>query len=94
VRKEIILLIVAVPLAFLTASDTWKRVASIATLMILLVVGLLKIGLRKLCDRMQPSLHDSIGDVRDPGSAAVLVSLVMTAMFWLTALWGRAEQVL
>ncbi len=79
----------AVPLAFVITPDAWKRVALIAVLLLLVVVELLNTAIEKLADHVAPTLHPGIGRIKDMGSAAVGVALLLAAAIWLVAIGER-----
>jgi diacylglycerol kinase (ATP) len=54
-----------------------------------LVVELLNTAIEKLADRLTTDHDPQIGRVKDMGSAAVGVSLVLTGLFWLFAIAER-----
>ena len=85
VRQEIILLIIAVPLAIFIGADVWKRAALVAIVLAVIAVELLNTCLEKLCDHVTPELHPKIKIVKDMGSAAVLFTLVAGGLVWLAA---------
>jgi diacylglycerol kinase (ATP) len=87
VRQELILLALAVPLACIIVSDGWKRMALVGVMLGVLAVELLNTAIEKLCDCLHPDQHDLIGYVKDLGSAAVLMSLLLAGLTWLTAIW-------
>jgi diacylglycerol kinase (ATP) len=89
IQQELWLLLLAIPLAFLVASDAWRRVALIGVMLLLLVVELLNTALEKLSDHVTPDLHPSIGFVKDLGSAAVFFALLIAGMVWLVAVAER-----
>jgi diacylglycerol kinase (ATP) len=89
IQQELILLVAAVPLAFVVAADTWRRVALIAVVLLLLVVELLNTALEKFADHVTPDTHPKIGFVKDLGSAAVGLSLLLVGLVWLVALGER-----
>jgi diacylglycerol kinase (ATP) len=88
-RQEIIALIVAIPVAFLIAADTWRRVALIGVILLLMIVELLNTALEKLSDHVTPHHHDAIGRIKDMASAAVGLALLLAAAVWLVALAER-----
>src|SRR5262245_6205093 len=49
-QQELVALAIGIPLAFLIATDTWRRVTLIGVLVLLLIVELLNTGLEKLAD--------------------------------------------
>jgi diacylglycerol kinase (ATP) len=88
-RQELIALVVAVPVAFLVAEQTWKRLALIAVVAFVLVVELLNTAIEKLADRVNLAIDPQIGRVKDMGSAAVGLALLIAGMAWLLALAER-----
>ena len=88
-RLELIALVLAVPVAFLLAEQAWKRLALIAVVAFVLVVELLNTAIEKLADRVNLAIDPQIGRVKDMGSAAVGLALLIAAMTWLLALAER-----
>ena len=85
-RQELVALALAVPLAFVVASTPWKRLALIAVILLLIIVELLNTAIEKLADHVTPKVHPGIGRIKDMGSAAVGVALVVAAAVWLVAI--------
>jgi len=88
-RQELVVLVLAVPLAFLVTEASWKRLVLIGVVLLLLVVELLNTAIEKLADRVSREIDPQIGRVKDMGSAAVGVALVMAGLFWLFAIAER-----
>jgi diacylglycerol kinase (ATP) len=88
-RQEIIVFVVAVPIAFLVATDAWRRVALIGVILLLMIVELLNTAVEKLSDHVTPHRHDAIGRIKDMASAAVGLALLLAAAVWLVALAER-----
>lgn len=89
IREELVILVLAVPAAFLIAATTARAVGLIVVLLLLLAVELLNTAIEKLCDRLTLERDDQIGRVKDMGSAAVGVTLVMAGLLWLFAIAER-----
>ena len=89
VREELVILAISIPLALLIGATTMRRVELVATVVLVLVVELLNTAIEKLADRLTREHDPQIGQVKDMGSAAVGVSLVMAGMFWIFALVER-----
>ena len=85
-REELLALIIAVPLAFVVASQPWKRLALIGVILLLMAVELLNTAIEKLSDHVTPALHPDIGRIKDISSAAVGVALAIAGFTWLLAL--------
>jgi diacylglycerol kinase (ATP) len=88
-RQELAVFVPAVPLAFVIAEGAWKRLALIGVLMLLFVVELLNTAIEKLSDRVTPAIDPQIGRVKDMGSAAVGLTLLVAGAVWLLALAER-----
>jgi len=91
VREELVAIAFAVPLAFLVASEPWKRIALIGVLLLLLIVELLNTAIEKLADHVTSATHPAIGRIKDMGSAAVAVALILAALVWLEAIAERLD---
>ncbi len=90
-REELVALALSVPLAFLIASEPWKRLALIGVILLLLAIELLNTAIEKLSDHVTPAQHPDIGRIKDMSSAAVGVALALAGFTWLLALaeWLR-----
>jgi len=88
-RQELIALVVAIPVAFLVAEESWKRLALIAVVAFVLVVELLNTAIENLADRVNLAVDPQIGRVKDMGSAAVGLALLIAGLTWLLALAER-----
>jgi diacylglycerol kinase (ATP) len=89
VREELAILAVSVPLAWLIGATTMRRVELVAVVVLVLVVELLNTAIEKLADRLTTDHDQKIGQVKDMGSAAVGVALLMAGLFWLFAIAER-----
>ena len=89
VREEIVALALALPAAWLCGATTMRRVELVAAVALVLIVELLNTAIEKLADRLTTDHDLQIGRVKDMGSAAVGVTLVMAALFWLFAIAER-----
>jgi len=88
-REELIALAIAVPLAFVVATEAWKRFALIGVVLLLMAVELLNTAIEKLSDHVTPHHHDAIGRIKDMASAAVGLSLLLCGAVWLVTLAER-----
>jgi diacylglycerol kinase (ATP) len=89
VREELIALALSVPFAWLAGATVMRRVELVATVALVLVVELLNTAIEKLSDRLTTEHDPQIGRVKDMGSAAVGVALVMAGLFWMFAIAER-----
>ena len=89
VREELFVLLLAVPLACVVGETIMRRVELVAAVALVLVVELLNTAIEKLADRLTMDHDPQIGQVKDMGSAAVGVALLMAGAFWLFAIAER-----
>jgi diacylglycerol kinase (ATP) len=89
VREELFVLALSVPLAWLCGATIMRRVELVAAVALVLTVELLNTAIEKLADRLTTDHDPQIGRVKDMGSAAVGVALIMAATFWLFAVVER-----
>ena len=85
-RQEIAAIVIAVPLAFVIAAEPWKRLLLILAVLFVMVVELLNTAIEKLADHVTAAQHPEIGRVKDMGSAAVGIALLIAGLAWLLAL--------
>lgn len=88
-RQELAMLALSVPLAFLIATDNWTRLALVCLVLFVMIVELLNTAIEKLADRVTLEHDPMIGRVKDMGSAAVGLSLLVAGLFWLLAIYER-----
>ncbi len=82
IREELVALVIALPLAWLIGTSAIRRVEMIGVVLLVLTVELLNTAIEKLADRLTLDHDPQIGRVKDLGSAAVGVSLLIAAMVW------------
>lgn len=88
-RQEVAVLLVSIPLAFVIAETAWTRLALVGVVVFLMVVELLNTAIEKLADRVSREFDFQIGTVKDIGSAAVGLSLLLVGAVWLLAIAQR-----
>lgn len=89
IREEIFALILSVPAAWLVAATATRAVELVCSVAFVLVVELLNTAIEKLADRLTMDHDKQIGRVKDMGSAAVGVALLMAGAFWVIAVIER-----
>ena len=91
-RQETILLVLAIPAACGLTPDPWKRLLLIGVLLIVMAAELLNTAIEKLADFLTLEHNALIGRIKDMGSGAVTMAILMAAATWLLALkefvWG------
>lgn len=86
-REEVLLLLVAVPLALYFGQDGMARALLIGSLLLVLIVEILNSGLEAIVDKASPEKHELAKRAKDMGSAAVLLALINAAVVWACVLW-------
>jgi diacylglycerol kinase (ATP) len=89
IREELVALVLALPLAWLVGITLMRRLELIAAVVLVLIVELLNTAIEKLADRLTTDHDTQIGRVKDMGSAAVGVTLIMAGLFWIFAIVER-----
>jgi diacylglycerol kinase (ATP) len=93
-RQELIALGLAIPLALIIAASLWMALALIGTVLALMIVELLNTAIEKLADRVTLEHDPIIGRVKDMGSAAVGLTLLIAGAVWLLAIGERVVELL
>jgi diacylglycerol kinase (ATP) len=83
-RQELTLLTVLTPVAFFLPISPIEKCALIASLIMVLVVELLNSSVEAAIDRISFDHHDLSKRAKDFGSAAVMLSLLIAALLWIT----------
>ncbi len=86
-REEVLLAIVAIPLAVFLGETGVDRALLIGSILLILIVEILNSGLEAIVDKASPEKHELAKRAKDMGSAAVLLSLVNAAAVWACVLW-------
>lgn len=88
-RQELVLVIVASPLALILGNTWIERAVLLASVLQILIVELLNTGIEVVVDRIGLEHHELSGRAKDVASAAVFVSLVLAASTWALILFPR-----
>ena len=89
IREELFALLLSLPLACFVGTTAVRRVELVAVVLLLLVVELLNTAIEKLADRLTTDHDPQIGHVKDMGSAAVGVVLLIILLVWGVAIAER-----
>ncbi|NIB39400.1 diacylglycerol kinase [Pseudomaricurvus alkylphenolicus] len=93
-RQEITLGAILLPLALWLDVSQLERIAMIACLALVIIVELLNSAVEAAIDRIGTDHHELSGRAKDLGSAAVLVSLLLTLYVWGVILFERFSHLL
>jgi len=83
-RQELTLLIVLAPVALFLPISPIEKCALVTSLIMVLVVELLNSSVEAAIDRISFDHHDLSKRAKDFGSAAVMLTLIITALLWAT----------
>ena len=86
-RQEVVLAAIMIPLACWLDVEAWQRVLMISSVLLVLIVELLNSAVEAVVDRIGTERHELSGRAKDLGSAAVMISLLLTLYVWGQALW-------
>lgn len=81
-RQELALVLVMVPLALYLGEDALERVLLVGSLIQVLIVEIVNSAVEAVVDRVSMDRHDLSKRAKDLGSAAVMLSLALTAWVW------------
>ena len=88
-REELVVLEIGIPLAFFVTADLGKRLALIGALVFILLIELLNTAIEKLSDRITLDHDPALKRIKDMGSAAIFLSLLLAGAVWLWVLVER-----
>jgi diacylglycerol kinase (ATP) len=86
-REELLLAVIAIPLAFYLARTGVERALMVGSIILVLIVEILNSGLEAVVDKASPEKNELAKRAKDMGSAAVLLSLLNAATIWACLLW-------
>lgn len=86
-REEVLLALVAIPLALYFGRTGVDRALLIGSIVLVLIVEILNSAVEAVVDKASPEKHELAKRAKDMGSAAVLLSLVNAAAIWACVLW-------
>ena len=93
-RQEVWLAVIMIPLGFYLGQDWTHKAILIASVLFVLIVELLNSAIEAVVDRVGDERHELSGRAKDMGSAAVLISLIITAMIWIAILIDNPPAIL
>lgn len=86
-RQELAATLVMLPVALWLGSNPVERILLIGSCILVLVVELLNSAVEAAIDRHGDEYNELSGRAKDLGSAAVMLSLVLTGVFWAAVAW-------
>ncbi len=81
-RQEVLLLIVAIPLALYLGGGGLEKALLISSVLLILIVEILNSAIEAVVDRFGGEIHELSGRAKDMGSAAVSLAILNAAIIW------------
>lgn len=88
-RADALLAVTLFGVSFFVAENPIEWAILVAPLLLTMIVELLNSAIETTVDRIGVERHPLSGRAKDIGSAAVMLSLVLTALCWGAVLWSH-----
>ncbi|OOF02157.1 MULTISPECIES: diacylglycerol kinase [Salinivibrio] len=85
-RQEVVLVLILVPFALLMSVPLLTKLILIGSLLLILIVELINSAIEAVVDRVGKEHHELSGQAKDIGSAAVLLTLILAVVTWLSVI--------
>ena len=86
-RQEVCVIVPATVVALMLPAPALEKLLLVATMVLVLVVELLNSAIEAVVDRVSLERHPLSKNAKDLGSAAVMLSLLLSAGAWAVVLW-------
>lgn len=85
-RQEVVLVFILVPFALLIPIALLTKLILIGSLFLILIVELINSAIEAVVDRIGKEHHELSGQAKDIGSSAVLLTLILALLTWLSVI--------
>ena len=85
-REEVLLAVIAIPLAIYLGHTGVERALMVGSIILILIVEILNSALEAVVDKASPEKHELAKRAKDMGSAAVMLALLNVPVVWLLIL--------
>ncbi|MBB6259497.1 diacylglycerol kinase (ATP) [Paenochrobactrum gallinarii] len=82
VQQELVLLLLALPVAFFLAPSFVSFLVLIGAVVLVLLVEILNTAIEATCDAVTTDFNKNIQIAKDAGSLAVLIAIIVAATTW------------
>lgn len=86
-RQELLLAVVMFPVSFFVATDLIQLALLNGAMLMVLLVEIINSALEAVVDRIGLEWHELSGRAKDLGSSAVLLSLVLYGLIWISIIY-------
>jgi diacylglycerol kinase (ATP) len=87
-RQELLVFLLVVPCAFLVGESALEYIFLIGSWMLVMIVELLNSGIEAVVDRIGPEHNELAGRAKDLGSAAVMLTIMLSVLAWALILFA------
>ncbi|MCG3767016.1 diacylglycerol kinase [Vibrio cincinnatiensis] len=88
IRQELALLVIAAGVLCLLGLPILERLLMFSSVVLVLIVELINSAIEAVVDRVGAERHELSGRAKDIGSAAVMVSLLLSGLIWGSLLYA------
>jgi diacylglycerol kinase (ATP) len=88
-RQEVLLAAVMIPAALVVPVELVERLLLIGSVVFVLIIEILNTAIESAIDRQGLEINPLAKQAKDLGSAAVMLSLLLTGATWVSILWAR-----
>ena len=85
-RQEVFVFVIATPVALWWGQSTVEKLLLIGSIVLVMLAELLNSAIESIVDRVGFEHHELSGRAKDIGSAAVFLSMIWTAIVWVSLL--------
>lgn len=86
-QQELLLSLVLIPLAFWIGGTAVEIMILVIAVLQILIVELVNSAIEAVVDRISKERHPLSGQAKDLGSAAVMISLLIAGIVWITLIY-------
>jgi len=85
-KQEMLMLVTLIPITFLFNISVKEQIILITSLLFIVFTEVINTAIEAVVDRVGLEIHPLSGLAKDLGSAAVLLSIIITTLIWLSIL--------
>lgn len=86
-RQELVALLVSAPAALMLAATPAHYFTLVGSVLAVLVVETINTAVEATCNALSSQYNDNIRLAKDCGSLAVLLTIIMSMIIWIHAIW-------
>lgn len=87
-RQDLLLALILMPLGAYLGTNGVEKALLMGSVWLVLIVEILNTSIESVVNRIGLEHHELSGRAKDQGSAAVMLSLILVAIIWISVLFG------